>query len=1506
MNSSQAQNRTNGLEIAVIGMAGRFPGARNVPEYWENLCNGVETITFFSDDELAAAGVDTATLRDPLYIKAAGMVDGIEWFDAEFFEISPREAEITDPQQRLFLECAWEALEDAGYDPGRNSRVIGVYGGAGCNSYMFNLLSNGADSVKAVGAYQLRIANNVDYLTTRVSYKLNLRGPSVTVQTACSTSLVAVHLACQGLLNGDCDMALAGGVSLAPLQKRGYFYQEGGIASIDGKCRPFDAAASGTVGGSGAGIVVLKRLADALADADNIYAVIKGSAINNDGSAKVGYTAPSVDGQADLIKKTQILAQVGPETITYVEAHGTGTVLGDPIEFAALKEAFRAGTDKSGFCALGSVKSNIGHLDAAAGIAGLIKAVLAVKHGLVPPSLNCSEPNPQLDLPNSPFYINTALASWQGNGFPRRAGVSSFGIGGTNAHVIVEESAQAETGPSSRAAHLLTLSARTEQALESATERLGKHLQWHPHLRLEDVAFTLQMGRRAFSHRRFVLCSGLGDAVEALRAVDNPRTWTGQADGSDRKVAFMFSGQGTQRLGMGRELYRIEPCFRSWVDRAAAALDSTSASELMALLGQEKRREQWLREDQADWLDQTRVAQPVLFIVEYALVRWLMDLGVKPAAMIGHSLGEFVAACVAGVFTLEEGLRLVVERGRLMQQTPKGAMLALQLGEEEVTRWLCPGLWLSSVNGARQCVVSGTLSAIGGLERAAMAKGVPCQRLRTQRAFHSGLMDAILEPFNRVLRGVKLRTPALPYVSNVTGDWIREDEATDIGYWLRHVTEPVRFAKGIKTIVQEHNPVLVEIGPGTTLCRLAKLEAQHSVVLPTIGSPDKESETPFEASHFYQTLGQLWLCGVDIDWNASYQGETRRRVSLPTYPFQRERYWIERQPVDRKAASKRIEQRSNPAAGGSEAPSETVAPSTYHHRPVLSRPYEPPADDMEEQLVMIWEEILGVESIGGNDSFFELGGHSLLATQVLSRIRSRFGMEVPLRSLFIEPTVKGMAAVIRAQTEFGAADEFHKVERAVRETDLPLSFAQQRLWFIHQLEPHSSAYNMPMAVRLRGPLSIPALSQSLWEVTRRHEVLRTRLVTKEGRPIQVVDDLPDFDLPELELRSRELTHIEDLARRMAAEHADRPFAIDKSPLWRAAVARLGEEDHVLLVNMDHLVGDLWSLGILVRELTELYQQYGEGHKAELPELPVQYADYAIWQRQWLQSDVLADQVTYWRRQLAGAPVLKLPTEPSSFALTDDSRENVPFRIPPELTADLQALSLREEVTLFMTLLAAFQVVLGRSSGQDDFVIGTSVANRNRLETEGLIGFFVNQLVLRADLSGNPSFRELLRRASETTLGAYAHQDIPFEKLVEEISPSRDLSRTPLFQVKLVLQNTPHERAMSQSALLLESFFNPVLEARFGLMLMIWERKDALTGSFSYGPNFVSKDCVESIGRELLELLRIVATDCEPSISSLSKTLDQSAESYRESRMESLKEDFEASLSRRVLPHQSYI
>ncbi len=899
MNRKELEDNLTGLEIAVIGMTGRFPGAGNIDDFWKNLEAGREGISFLSDEELMEAGIRSESVKNPLYIKACGWMEGIECFDASFFGYTPVEAEIMDPQIRILHECALEVLENAGYDSYSYKKPIGIYAGASSNlDWQARVELSGKSAV--LGWFASKQLTDKDFMATRIAHRLNLKGPAITVDTACSTSLVAVHMACQGLLSGDCDIALAGGVSVSALSRTGYSYQEGMLNSPDGHCRAFDARAKGTNFGSAAALVVLKRLDDALADGDTVHAVVKGSAVNNDGDRKTAYTAPSIEGQAFVTRNAQKMAEVGPETVGYVEAHGTGTPLGDPVEIEGLKAAFN--TDKKHFCRIGSVKTNVGHLESAAGIAGFIKTVLTLKHRLIPPSLFFEKPNPGIDFENSPFIVNKEATPWEPeNGRPLRAGVSSFGIGGTNAHVVLEEwtgeGQGTRDGGRGTEHHLLVLSAKTGTALDKITENLGVYLKENPGTDIADVAYTLQVGRKIHPYRRMLVCSDAPGAAALLAGPGSGKIVSHRSREDNPSIVFMFPGQGAQYVDMGRGLYEEEPLFRDRMDRCFKLLGPLMEENLKEILYPppgEKTGGSYPEE-----LNRPEIAPAAIFIFEYALAELLLSWGIRPHAMIGYSFGEYAAACVSGVFSLEDALKLVVFRGKLIRKTPEGAMLSVPLSKEDLTPLLLsnPGVSTAIDNGP-SCVVSGTAAAVRAFEEQMKKKKLMCMAVPVPHALHSTVMAAVSEEFEAFFATLALNKPGIPYISNVTGDWITHREAVDPVHWSKHLRQTVRFADGMKVLLKDTGGIFVEVGPGRDIAALTArhIETRGSDGQRVVNMVRHPHQTVPDIYHLCKGVGKLWLYGHPIDWPAFHSPgkEQRKRVPLPPYPFERRRFWIER------------------------------------------------------------------------------------------------------------------------------------------------------------------------------------------------------------------------------------------------------------------------------------------------------------------------------------------------------------------------------------------------------------------------------------------------------------------------------------------------------------------------------------------------------------------------------------------------------------------------------------
>ncbi|MDT5077626.1 MAG: hypothetical protein QOJ80_2263 [Mycobacterium sp.] len=870
----------------------RVPGANDVDQFWQNLAGGIESITTLSMEDMRSAGVPDTVLSLPGYVNAAPLLGDIDRFDAGFFGFSARDAALTDPQHRIFLETAWEALEDAGYDPATFPGSVGVFGGCEMSTYLYQLFQN-PDALGYVDGMQLMVTNDKDHLCTQVSYRLDLRGPSVAVQTTCSTSLVAVSVACESLRGGRSDMALAGGVTVRVPQRGGYYYVAGSILSPDGHCRPFDMNAQGTVVGSGVGLVVLKRLEDALADGDSIHAVIRGFGLNNDGHDKVGYTAPGVSGQVAAISDAYRSAGISPESVGYVEAHGTGTILGDPIELSALTEVFRQYTERRGFCGIGSAKSNFGHLSCASGVVGLIKSVLCLEHAAIPPTVHYRAPNPGIDFVSSPFYVTQSLHPFARNGTPRRAAVSSFGVGGTNAHVLVEE-APARDAPTDRRPHqVLTVSARSNDARQEASRRLATYLTRHPERDLADVAYTLHVGRRGFPHRRshIVSVDDRAGAVAALLEDAAGNETLGAAAQSD--VVFMFPGQGSQYPGMAAQLYSAEPLVKRTIDECCRKLKPDLGLDLRRVLFPGPRR----RESAAAELRDTALAQPALFVIGYALAQLWKSWGVRPTAMIGHSVGEYVAATLSGVFELDDALSLIAQRGRLISELPRGSMLAVMAGAESMADYVDDEVCLAAVNAPQLCVLSGPDEAVTRVENALARRSFATHRLHTSHAFHSSMMDPMLDRFEKLVDQITMSLPTVPYVATLTGQWA-DSTVIDPGYWTAQIRSTVRFAEGLRTLVASGgpvgaDPVLLEVGPGRALISSAMSDdmSLSGRLLQSLGTAD--DGTP-DTELMSGSLGRLWEHGVEIDWQAFHETERRRRVSLPTYPFERSSYWIGR------------------------------------------------------------------------------------------------------------------------------------------------------------------------------------------------------------------------------------------------------------------------------------------------------------------------------------------------------------------------------------------------------------------------------------------------------------------------------------------------------------------------------------------------------------------------------------------------------------------------------------
>ncbi|MCX6582110.1 MAG: amino acid adenylation domain-containing protein [Candidatus Aminicenantes bacterium] len=1484
-----APERT-GLEIAVIGMAGRFPGAPNIHRFWENIKNGIESISFFSKEELKEAGIDSQLLDNPNYVRAKGILEGSEYFDAPFFGYLPVEAEIMDPQVRIFHQCAWAALEDAGYVPETYNGLIGLYAGAVDNFYwqVLNLLSGretGAGSAGEPGGlsnakvdpFSSYLLSSRDHLASRISYKLNLKGPSMFIQTACSTSLTTVDNGCRALLTGICDMVLAGGITITYPQKTGFLHQEGMIYSSDGHCRVFDAKASGTVPAEGAGIVVLKRLEEAEADGDQIYAVIKGFAVNNDGMEKVGYTAPSITGQANVIRDALRAAMVNPENIGYIETHGTGTHLGDPVEIEALKSAFH--TDKKHFCAIGSVKANLGHTNNAAGIVAFIKTTLILKHGLIPPSLHFENPNPEIDFENSPFYVNTKLKEWKCEMYPRRAGVSSFGIGGTNVHVVLEEYMQGalfeKTAPCTPAKTfdklrerenvLILLSARTAGALEKATENLFLDFKGNPKTSLPDAAYTLQVGRKHFNHRRTAVCSTLEEVLETLAPENRfkTRTYTITTRVDKKKPAvFLFPGQGAQYVAMGLDLYRKEPLFRQQMDRCFKILNPLMGVDVKEILYPSS------GDYRTNIIDQTEIAQPLIFAFEYALANLLMSWGIEPAAMVGHSIGEYTAACLAGVFSLEDALQLVALRGRLMQQMPTGAMLSVAMPEEQLKPILTDDISLAAVNSPSRCVVSGPCDAIDAFEAKIKAGGIECTRLHTSHAFHSRMMDPILEPFREKVGATRMNKPAKPYISNVSGWWVAAAEAMDPAYWVRHLRETVRFSDGVKLLLGKDDFVFIEVGPGNSLTTLVKQHEGTAVpaVVNLVRRPQEEAP---DDRYLSDKIGQLWLYGISIDWPGFHRGEKRCRVSLPSYPFEGRRFHIADNLLQKALAI--ISGRETGAAiPAGETVVEIAGPDTFSPRPGLSVEYTAPRDLLEQALAAIWQPYFGLEKIGVHDNFFELGGDSLKGMTLVNHYNKLLGEAAPVAIIFNAPTIAELADYFAkhypraaARIRQGDADisdqenRYASIQPAEKKEYYALSSTQRRLYILQQMDPASTAYNMTIPLELEGRLQQEKLEETFKKLIARHESLRTSFFAPNEEVVQKVHTEVDFKVEfQCEVDEGDKIH-----------HFIRPFDLSCAPLLRVGLLKESEEKHILVVDMHHITGDGTSVGVLAGEFMDLYAG------KDLAPLRIQYKDYTLWQGSEKERERIKKQEAWWLTEFSGEiPVLHLPLDYPRPAMQSFAGSRGVFEAGPGELEALKRSAQEQGVTLYMMMLCIYSIFLYKLSGQPEAVIGTHIANRRHSDLERIMGMFVNTLALRTYPDGGKTFKEFLKEIKEKTLEAFENQEYPFEDLVEKTAVNRDLSRNPLFDVSFLLQNIEIP-VMEIAGLKLKPHAYENNTAKFDLTLQAFEMKDPgneekLTSILEYSTRLFKPGTIERFIGYYNEILSAVIRDPGQKISGI--------------------------------------
>ncbi|MBX2857830.1 MAG: amino acid adenylation domain-containing protein [Cellvibrionaceae bacterium] len=1441
--------------VAIVGMAGRFPGANSLDKFWQCMMEGVDCTRELSREEVINSGVDPAVADDAAYIKRAALLDDIDLFDAGFFDCLPTEAALMDPQIRLFLECVQHAFDNAGCDPERYEGSIGVYAGAGLNNYLLKNLMRNPGYFEDVLDFQKIIANDKDFLATQVNYKFNLSGPGLSVQTACSTSLVAIQLAYQGLLTYQCDVAISGGTHLRTPRSKGMLFKEGEIYSPDGLCRPFDKSAAGTVFGEGVGVVVLKRLEDALEQRDHIYGVIRGAALNNDGSQKVSYAAPSVKGQAEVIAMAQTLAGVDAEQIGYVEAHGTGTKLGDPVEIRALSQAFRRSTTKKNYCALGSGKSMIGHLDVAAGVAGLMRATLALHHKTFPATLHFNEPNPELKLEDSPFLIRAQAREWHSPQQPRMAAVSSFGVGGTNAHAIIQEAPPKETVPSKKNCHLLTLSAKTATALEQQCASLAAHFKSRPTLSLADAAYTLQQGRRQFNYRRVFACHSLEDAIAKLEAAPLAATLSAEVNTGSQCALFMFSGQGAQHVNMCRDLYHAEPVFKQCIDSCARAVEDIIGfdfSEVVFSQPSDSQLEQRLK--------QTQLAQPCLYAVECAFAKLWQSLNVQPEAMIGHSIGEFAAAHIAGVFSLADGARIVATRGKLMQQMAPGAMLSLRNAADDVAAVLADrNVSVVVVNGPELTVVGGTLEDIEQLKSELEAEDIPCSVLHTSHAFHSSMMQAAVQPFVAEVASYTLHPPQIPFISNLSGEWITAQQATSPEYWGKHLRSPVQFAAGIHKLCSEKNGILLELGPNqvlTMLCREQTAAVKKRSVIASARHPKQSAD---DVAYFYRAFGGLWAHGMPVDFSALYADEPRHKIPLPGYAFERQSYWID-------------------AALPADLAAGAPFPALQKNAPPASAPLRPVCEEncAEQQsvkhfIVDLWQQMLGCKQLTEQDNFFDLGGHSLVATQMLSVLQKRIGKKIPIEYLNGSENLAQFCKAVESLADQHSPKTPHSELQQRHSQQWPLSPQQQRLWFFRQLAGDTPLYNLAQTLYLEGAINIDKLRQAANFVLACHESLNTVLKSNaQGEAFAVRATVPaTCELVTLTGDSedaRELGLVENII------HKNRQVKHFAELSTKACLYQLGPKRFVLTLFVPHLLTDGLSFHIFYQHLNIAYQNLLAGKTVgEGIDVPYQYSDYVHWLLEKPKPDA-SPVAEFWQGYLQGVPeLIQLPTQLRPLHLSSRGAA-IHFALDEQRSAAVRVLCKKLRITPFVFFLSQLYLLLWKYSGQESQVIGAPFANRDNPAIENMVGFFVDMIPIRGDIEGGKSFERWVSDIHHSFSQAWDNFDIGLDKIVEVSGHSRHSNIHPLFQVTFTylsfMDSVIDGDGYSMRPMLMDRGVS-----EYDLSLYMWHDHD-FAGMFEFASDLFSAQTVQRLSEHYISVIDWVLSGSDQLLSSLNLVDEQ--------------------------------
>lgn len=1442
--------------IAIIGIGCRFPGAITPEAFWHLLCNQIDAIAPIPSERqnLHSCFIPGPTSSQTQLIQG-GFLEQIDQFDPQFFGIAPQEAVSIDPQQRLLLEVTWEALEDAGLVPQKLSgSATGVFVGiAGSDYYEIMAEARSTNGYAANGNLSSVAAN-------RISYLLNLTGPSLAINTACSSSLVAVHLACQSLRSRESSLALAAGTNIMLFPEVTASLTNAGMISATGRCRAFDAQADGLVRSEGVGVVVLKLLSQALADGDPIYAIIRGSAINQDGRSN-GLAAPNLQAQQTLLQQVYQDTGILPSSIQYVEAQGTGSLLGDAIELKALANILVANRSFGDKCRIGSVKTNIGHSEAASGIAGLIKVALSLKYGKIPPNLHFQQPNPNVALDKLPLQVQQTLEPWSSDR-PCIAGVSAFGFGGTNAHIVMAAAPDLvlESSEIDRPLHLLTLSAKTETALRSLAQRYHEFLVNHPDISIADVCFSANTGRTSFNHRLAVIGDSTTQIAERLQAFALFGQSAGLVSGFVKpkkipKIGFLFSGLSNYRLGLDRQLYEQSPTFRRVLDRCNAIAQPLLGKSLLDILYSPNTPENSTNEVYTD---------SELFIATFALQVALCELwkvwGITPTIIMGISIGEYAAAYLAGLFSLEDALKIIISgQQHIQSKNSKGTMVGVFADEQRVEAAIQPYGDKVGIGfyGGPQIVISGQQEVVDAVVADLKAQKVKTVRWDTSYAYHSPLMKSLEIDFAQYKSDYTPSPAQIPLISGTTGQ-LSPDAITKIDYWVSLIREPVRFAMGMQTMHEQGVTVFVEIGPKSSSLSMGMrcLPEGAGTWLPSLRSGK------FSWQQLLSSLAQLYILGVPVNWSGFDRDYRRDRLRLPTYPFERQSYWFSSsrssQPsalsalphrslisslFDRGDSAEQIVQllaqtelfslaevqllpklittlvRHHQETGFSTDEYESSLTSqtiildvptpkilvpesnislrrlSFGHatRSQLATSPEEQQQQLEEYLIEQIAKVLGLppSQLDVEQPLNTLGLDSLMLIQLVNRVKKDFALELSIEALFENMTLLDLAQQLQTQLALfkSESDDAPIMVTRTEAVALPLSFAQESFYSQIKLDPSNPFANLPFTLHFTGDLDIPALERSLNELVHRHAALRTTFDIVAEKPTQIIHPTMNLPLSVVDLRSRSvsvraasltgegqsLSQAEQqiTVQKLSQKEAHESFDIVRGPLLRTTLLRLSENRHILLITLHHLITDGSSMVIFLQELGAIYQAFSQGKSSPLPELPMQYADFIVWQRQWLQKEALATLQSYWQQQLAPHLVVpEIKTDQPRPAVPGLRAAIYPFQLSEILSAQLQALSKQEGCTLFMLLLAASQILVYHYTNQLNFCIGTTVANRNRADIEALIGCFINQIPIKAKLENNPTFRQILYLVRKTTLEAYAYSALPLKYILETVPLSK--------------------------------------------------------------------------------------------------------------------------------------